>query len=489
MALSNPSAFPANVLLHLLGFCELVTMLHSQCKREFWIHALRMERLTRPIACPLHEDLTRHDLQSLKRIALHTLRRERNWSLPEPQVIGSIKSVMLNPRGLGTIIFQVPGTELYVFHSRSTGMVVAWDVGLGKQATPSIYISRLIMDMSPGQDQAGRFSMGLLTSESWDSYEIKSSQIGVVCLEYGPAGVTLSLSFEHTFKAGLSRWAVFMTKEYVGALECDPTVEESDATIDIIALNLSSGNKTLIKTDILRHEFGVNVGHLGTSTADGNMFILVEYKKNSRVYCCPKSYLPHDGNPECPSTSVLKCRKKPALRHAWKQAHPDDELEPEAALSSDDFYGIPAVSLHGIQRPSRTAAWQPKETSKYETRIQIRFWAKPAPDTTKVMPSLIAKHSVDIDGSLQDSPEPDSSWKLMLLPESGRKVLLVVNLNTHLSFQLVNYDPEMDKISVHRLELPHFIDISQIYGFSLDDHRGVITLLDTRGVLFAIPYA
>ncbi|KAF8963666.1 hypothetical protein BDZ97DRAFT_988084 [Flammula alnicola] len=275
-------------------------MLHSQClsyfqwlvlQKKFLDPCLQAERLRRPIACPLHEDLTMHDLQSLKRIALHTLRRERNWSLPEPQVIGPIKSVMLNPRGLD-VIFQVPGTELYVFHSRSTGMVVAWDVGLGKPVTPSIYVSHRIMDVSPGQDGVGKFSMGLLTSSLGTHHRLV-----VVCLEYGPAGVTLSLPFEHTFGVGLSHWAVFMTKEYIGALEYAPNLEESDATIDIVALNLSSAKETVIKTDILRDEFGVDIGYPGTSTADGNVFILVEYKNDSLVYCCPKSYLPHDANP------------------------------------------------------------------------------------------------------------------------------------------------------------------------------------------------
>ena len=132
-------------------------------QRGYWIDALREARLTRPIACPLREDLLQHDLQSLKRIAFHTLRLEQNWSSPEPRIHGPIKAVVLGLPVLD-VIFQVPGTTLYVFHSRSRGTIAAWDIDLGKRVTPEIDISTRVLDVSPGQDEPGKFSMGLLTS-------------------------------------------------------------------------------------------------------------------------------------------------------------------------------------------------------------------------------------------------------------------------------------------------------------------------------------
>lgn len=62
------------------------------------------------------------------------------------------------------VIFQVPGTALYVFHSRVTGTIAAWNVDLGRRVTPEIHISRRVLDVSPGQNELGKFSMGLLTS-------------------------------------------------------------------------------------------------------------------------------------------------------------------------------------------------------------------------------------------------------------------------------------------------------------------------------------
>lgn len=68
--------------------------------------------------------------------------------------------------GLLDLIFQVPGTEYYVFHSRLTGELVVWDVGAARQVTRGLYVARRIMDVSAGQQTEGRFWMGLLVSES-----------------------------------------------------------------------------------------------------------------------------------------------------------------------------------------------------------------------------------------------------------------------------------------------------------------------------------
>lgn len=122
-------------------------------------------RLLKPIPCPLHEDLTTHDLASLKRIALQSLHLERNWDLPKPQIIGSIKTIKLGSQPKFDIVFQVPGKELYVLHARPHGFVTCWDIGLGKAVCPPIHVARQILDVSPGQDQPGRFSMGLLVND------------------------------------------------------------------------------------------------------------------------------------------------------------------------------------------------------------------------------------------------------------------------------------------------------------------------------------
>lgn len=171
------SSLSVDVLFHIISFLSLadcVTLplvcrnLHGLShKRSMWIRALQRERAARPIACTTYEDLTNLDLDSLRRIALHTLRLAHNWARGEPRVVGAIKAVPLGtdvPRL--DLLFQVPAAELYVFHSRKTGEARTWHAGTARQIAPPLHVSQRVMDVSPGQERAGAFAMGLLTSES-----------------------------------------------------------------------------------------------------------------------------------------------------------------------------------------------------------------------------------------------------------------------------------------------------------------------------------
>ena len=130
-------------------------------QKAFWITALKKERRIRPIACPYHEDLTTHDIHGLRRIALHTRRLDRNWDSEKPQVLGPIKTVSLGFPTLD-ILFQVPGTELYVLHCHIRGIVELWHIGLGKVVSGPFSISTEVCDISQVEDLPGRLTMALL---------------------------------------------------------------------------------------------------------------------------------------------------------------------------------------------------------------------------------------------------------------------------------------------------------------------------------------
>lgn len=464
---------PHDVLLHVLGFCDLKTGISFSMacstfhalleKRSFWITCLTKTRLSKPIPCLLHEDLTTHDLASLKRIALQSLRLQRNWDLPKPEIIGSIKTVKLGIRPKFDIVFQVPGTELYVLHARPKGFMTCWDIGLGKAVCPPIHVAKAILDVSPGQDQPGRFSMGLLVNDG--DINTPNLSLVIVCLEYSLSTAKVQIVFRHYLSPLFCHWAVFMTKEIVGVLRCD--VSRRDPTIDLLALNISSKKMTMVKTDIPYNPSNANEdGHSATSACDGDIFILIEHGSTSVSFCCPKEYFPHDGDNSCPDESFLRCNAA-ALRILDGSG---TRYHAEGALSSDSFYDVPAVSMHSVVSPEGPI-------------IHIRFWTRSAgsPKTLSLL------QSANVRGVLHDSP--GSAWQLMLIPHSGRHVLLVAKSNEDVVLRLVRYNPQKSAASVHELELPPSIDLSLIYSLGLDDHRGVISLLDRRGNLYAIPYA
>lgn len=81
-----------------------------------------------------------------------------------------------------------------------------------------------------------------------------NNELLVICLEYGMAGVNLSVTLRYTLKPNMFNWAVFMTTGYVGVLQCrfEETINGEGTTVDIVALNLSSKKATTIQTDIPR---------------------------------------------------------------------------------------------------------------------------------------------------------------------------------------------------------------------------------------------
>jgi len=222
------------------------------------------------------------------------------------------------------------------------------------------------------------------------------------------------------------------------------------------------------------------------------MFILIEARTTSSVIKCPKDYLPHDNNPEIPANSTLNCKDGSSL-HKW-QPDPGYEFRfSEGALSADQQYGVPAVSLHRISMAREsimhdTDSDMDSDIEEDISSMQIRFWGKPSRlDLRAGFHYLAPKRVVNIPGCLQDSP--GSAWQLMLIPHSGRKVMIVMRSMSNINLILVHGDCEPGEEPVNTMVLPDLIDLRDVYGLSLDDHRGVITLLSANGCLFAIPYA
>jgi len=96
-----------------------------------------------------------------------TLKVERNWSLPQPHFKNQMKVVWLGPQGRSfDTVFQVPGTDYYVFHHRHTGELECWDISIGKSVTETLRVGGRLLDISPGQDLPGQFNMAILSSFS-----------------------------------------------------------------------------------------------------------------------------------------------------------------------------------------------------------------------------------------------------------------------------------------------------------------------------------
>ncbi|KAF9529727.1 hypothetical protein CPB83DRAFT_893246 [Crepidotus variabilis] len=501
---------PVDVALYILRFCRLqdtlavalvCTSLNAlTTQRGFWITALQNERHFKPIACTHNEDLTKHELARLRTIALRTLRLERNWTSEKPQLLGPVKTVVLGLPRLDTL-FQIPGTWLYVFHCPATECIELWDVGQGKKIAEPIPIGRNVWDVSPGEDLCGKFSMGLLAAK--DNGAIY--KLMVVCVKHGGTNTpTLCLTLEVDLISPAEHWAVFIDVDVVGTLCYSYEMEK----LCVTAVNRSTGQQTFITTDLPSEEVPLAIVHMaqsGTAIVKGDLCIIFAETYRSWIFTLPRRYLPTNDNPACLKLAHLNWG--PNFATFGNLSDDEDEDEPESihlnVLTANDTYGVLAISL------DKRDTWEHSNTGGVPIRRELGLtaWVTVPPSDSNIgFPVHLEPLPLEeaIAGTLQSlrDPETDNPWLLIVQTLSGRKSLLLTNITPEdadpdieeqLVLRLVHCEPEAEnedeRIYYRDLEIPSFINLSKVHGLFLDDHMGVVTMVDTKGVLYALPMA
>ncbi|KAF9486040.1 hypothetical protein BDN70DRAFT_794918 [Pholiota conissans] len=499
----NLTSLPVEILLNILSLVHLkdVVTFPFVCQafsslaqnRILWIRALSAERLLRPIACPKNTELVSLALADLKHIAQRTCRLQRTWAVNHPdalQISGPIKAIVVDAEGPVDIIDQVPGTELYVFHSRATGEAFVLDANTGK-TTCTLHVGFTVVDTFPGCKKGNKFYVSLLVLDD----DTDCSKILILCVDCDVlSGPRLTIAFEHEFKPQFSHSTIFMTTEYVGAQEfVDAPVEPSgDNHVRIVAVNITTGRQTTITTNVPQevrsladtqslNTYFSDSKHRGFTlcTINNKMFIVVDYKFTSSAFPVPHNMLPLDTNPDVPSTSTLNIRLgTPVASASWD---PGENLlyEPRCMICTGDPQGGLAISLQSKVQPDLGSV-----------ALQLRFWTpvltSSAPDDATFM--IVPKWTTEIFGALQSSP--DMEWILATNSSSGRMILVVVNRpNIGLKLYLVVVDPGLDRCVAHELKVLSFIDLATVSSPAIDEQRGTVSLYNEDGTLFVIPYA
>ncbi|KAF6763022.1 hypothetical protein DFP72DRAFT_1060217 [Ephemerocybe angulata] len=534
-------------------------------ERFFWLSALKSTQRFRPIACPFHHDLPKCPLSELREIGLRTLRLERNWSLDCPRPLAPLGSAVCRAVHLGghlDIIFQIPGTRLYLMHSMDDGHVACWDMGLGQRVTEPAYVAPLVIDVSAGVDELGCYSMALLHQNMKDG--LSYSGIAVATVSYGAPGeaVNLALTFNQKLKDNAEYWDVFMTKEVVGAmmhsdyLPGNQPGEFKEVPLCVVAFNRASQVRTIIESDLIWSELtGAYMGQTGSSICDGDLFLLVEDKEESNLFRFPSSLLPTDDKIDHPAWIKFKgvttdaknsefC--KTIRREVTSADRPNLSVqgESEGVFSTNPYYGIPIVSIrkeyyiraaigevnedevpgetqgnmdgegtntHVDQAqlgalnpitPAGTMDWDtPRRAPTHENpTLEARFWTSVVQELdsegawelepgTAGTRTLVVSASSPIPGTVYESSE--SAWRLILIPPSGKVLAAVLKVEEDAppAVCLVRFNVEKRTSTVHMLELPEPVKLTRVVGFSVDDHCGVVSLIDSSGIMFLVSYA
>jgi hypothetical protein len=154
-------------------------------------------------------------------------------------------------------------------------------------------------------------------------------------------------------------------------------------------------------------------------------------------------------------------------------------------VTTNTTYGIQAITIDN-----------PNPPNGYPNPVftDVIFWIQPQRFGHKnahapLVPLVLPK---GIPGPLF-SPTLSNFWQHVFQTFSGKHGLIMSNATEGGSggiLQLLSCDPEAaEPITYRDLTLPDFLDVSRTHGLSVDDHLGVVNLIDWDGVLHAIPYA
>jgi hypothetical protein len=224
----------------------------------------------------------------------------------------------------------------------------------------------------------------------------------------------------------------------------------------------------------LVQEASLNIFHTGTTIVDGNLCIIVADARC--VLTVPNSLLPRDDNPECPPISMFRFEDNLIDNSR-------DDVSFMSILTANSPYGVFAMSLD-IASVENAAA------------LDVTFWIR-TESTPGEGRHLITSESMP--GSLSVTAVDDidlSQWENVVQALSGRRGLVLLNMQNE-----VDYDSQGTQVlrlvscqshthvTFRDLVLPDSIDLFKVHGLFLDDHLGIVSMIDSTGLLYVIPYA
>ena len=194
----------------------------------------------------------------------------------------------------------------------------------------------------------------------------------------------------------------------------------------------------------------------------------------------PNNLLPRDDNPDCPSMSTFRFEGN--FSHSNNENDDDDESF-LTVLTANSPYGVFAMAVN-VVHPALCA-------------VKITFWIRPeSPAEEKAL--LVPLTSESMPGFFHTTvDEVDSTrWERLVQTLSGRRGLVLVNVRDEpedprgtQTLHLISCESHKPQATYRELVLPDFIDLFTARGLFLDDHLGVVSLVDSSGVLYTIPYA
>ncbi|KAJ7729542.1 hypothetical protein DFH07DRAFT_183543 [Mycena maculata] len=434
-------------------------------EKTFWLHLLETIRKYQPLPCPDDEKIEERDVSGLKHLALHTIRRERNWSSEVD--VATIKKVETFELGAGhSIIHSIPGTPYLVVHSEHDGTVTWWNL-VDRLKGDIVYVGRSVFHVSLALCHKDAHSFALLVTDEFAAdYFNRPLILVVLTFQRAPnSNPRMDISFKRSLQTWFTYGQLFLNAHIVGFLRVFDT-----ETLDIIAYNLTSGACRVIHTDKLYdRKMGTYIDHALYIVRDRS-------KTSSNVHICPAHLLPYFDSEEKETHVADPLHWDDHGIRFW--GHMDSTFsgletwfEALGAVATPPVRGAALCTIHHINI----------DDEPLPTAINIRLWTYRERTNGGISPSrrLYPVYRLNLAGWL--SYVVSTSRHYHLIDCSDVSILLMVEFHGRRSLRLVRYDPSKDCSSIHQLASPPSLDLTTVTGIALDDHRATVVLIDRVG--------
>ncbi|KAJ7188817.1 hypothetical protein C8R46DRAFT_1055849 [Mycena filopes] len=435
--------------------------------RGFWLTALRRNPAMRSVSNPL--TLRDLDLQTLKQLALHSIKLDRNWSLPHPKIVGEVRKWNLGDRSIleTNHLFLFPGSELFIFHSSKH--LKCFNYGTGEFTTIldlDAYVRSASYDFLP--DKSVILGLAL---RGGSRFNVPMLQYIKIELHASRSHVSAELLLQPTPSRDSDCQKPFVSSRIVGAVQtrCGGT--------EILAYDLLSGGAATIVTDIpnnvrislldfflclISAQYAIS-RRLDFSFYEENLYLLADDGPKALIYCCPRQSLPYGRSSANASMLTFGDMVPVSIpTKIWKRrgAVCSQMLRDAHFVKIHDSLGVPL--------------------SKFVTTF--RFWQRADRDPNLEPPIF---HEITVPGMC-------SGELTMQMALTGYHVVasLLDPRQAGCNLILVRFNPDFNSCSSHELEVPTGVGVDgpPPNVLAVDDHRGIVWLVD-RGDLLAIPYA
>ncbi|KAJ6631422.1 hypothetical protein B0H10DRAFT_1978682 [Mycena sp. CBHHK59/15] len=420
--------------IHLFLTCSSLYSLSTH--RSFWISILETTRATSTIACPRHDDLSEHTLESLKHLVFSWLRLQDNWSRPEPRIAQPVTSAALSEPA--QIVFTVQGTDILVLYMRESGTLLCWDV----EANAPFPLPRI-------------HSSGRITgvSEPCESYGVCSNALLTMSFPF-------SIAHRHIYPPGAYFESCFVTEDLTGSVVV--TDQEDYCTITARSIADDRPSEDHVSSMKMPCEVSGDGHQTFCFTHADHLYIVLEDGASAHIQRIPCGALLSGPPSHAPAHHAVA----PLPTLAGTGPHSPFCF----ILPSTPACGVAAVFVHVLAAPAPPTTCFTFLLADAHPAAPLAFRA----GVTALVPGHVFREDM----------------ALLWMDHGGAHVVVVMDSRGDgvPALVLVRLDRAKGMAAVHRLMVPEDVDLRGLDGVSVNETAGAVHLIHRNNVLSTLWY-